>query len=792
MVMGLPGSVNPVLGVVILAALTVTVAAWCLVKRLFARYCGPRCAAFRDRLDHLIWVARTTKGRLMRQRKIGCTVAMLLALSAVIVSLPGSAQARASAATAPVTTSPYAITPGVPWADSQGKLIQGHNGSVVKVGSTYYWIGDDLANGQRDGAACYSSTDLVHWARVDGQANAQGDILSVAGLNPPAGWPASVPAPQYLMGSTKVIKVSSNPPKFVMWAAVSIHSDKYPRPAPDFLVNVATSSSVCGDYTWTRSAPFYPFGKSPSGDIGLFQAGGNAYLLSDDQGVAQDQSNGCVPIGSKPGDLNTFCLPAQQAGLRIYQLSPASSQACAYVCLDHTVHTFANDIFEAPAMFVDGGRYYLLASHKTSWVPNDNMYTSTTDSSLASGWAGWQAINAPSSQGGDSFTCDSQTFFVLPVYGSDRTTYIYLGDRWDSSNFGSSGYVWLPVTFSNSVLTLKCGFYNWSIDPKTGDVTNLASQSQPLPLFTFTNVPSGMAMQVPSYSTADQAAVDQSPNDGRTDQQWTLINVPYKPSGQGYIPHYEILNLHSQDALEVRGSSTQLGASIDQAPVTGADNQLWEFIAAGSETGLVLENIGSRLVVDVQGASAAAGATLVQESGNGGASQQWALTEVPGYWAFTSKGNVDNEAGTPWFGSLATANVSDVTGFAVTPDGEGYWLIESGGKVTSFGDAASVAGVHGITLRASSCPVTGAATDPAGGFWAYTACGDVYAVAGARFYGSKAGSGISDITGLAAAPGGGGYWLVHSDGTVYHYGDATEGTSPGSAGLTGAVADPNM
>jgi hypothetical protein len=69
------------------------------------------------------------------------------------------------------TSSPYAFTTGLPWADTNGDLIQGHNGSIPKPysSSTYYWVGQELANtGKCQDAACYQSTDLVHWTPVPG------------------------------------------------------------------------------------------------------------------------------------------------------------------------------------------------------------------------------------------------------------------------------------------------------------------------------------------------------------------------------------------------------------------------------------------------------------------------------------------------------------------------------------------------------------------------------------------------------------------------------------------------
>jgi Ricin-type beta-trefoil lectin domain-like len=343
----------------------------------------------------------------------------------------------------------------------------------------------------------------------------------------------------------------------------------------------------------------------------------------------------------------------------------------------------------------------------------------------------------------------------------------------------------------------SCYDYNWSIDPATGDWNNLTTDFPPYPVFTFTNMNSGLALQAPSGSATCGATgttgilADQSDGDGGTDQQWMIIDVPHQPSNMSYIPHYEIMNVSDVEVLEVQGS----GPCLDLAQADGDDNQLWEFVAAASGTGLTLKNVGTGQLAEVPSDSTAAGATLDEAPGAQPAptpNQQWALNEAPGYWAFTAHGNVNNEAGTPWFGSLGSASppASDVVGMATTPDGEGYWLIESqqsgGATVKSYGDAASVADIT------APCPVTGATTDPAGGFWAFSACGDVFPDGGAPNLGSAVSRNVSDITGLAAVPGGGGYWLIGSNDSVYPFGIATAGTSPGSANLIGAVADPKI
>ena len=59
--------------------------------------------------------------------------------------------------------------PGRVWLDTAGKPIQAHGGSIIKVGETYYWYGEnkEFTTGKTDiwtwGIRCYASTDLYNW-----------------------------------------------------------------------------------------------------------------------------------------------------------------------------------------------------------------------------------------------------------------------------------------------------------------------------------------------------------------------------------------------------------------------------------------------------------------------------------------------------------------------------------------------------------------------------------------------------------------------------------------------------
>ncbi len=98
--------------------------------------------------------------------------------------------------------------------------------------------------------------------------------------------------------------------------------------------------------------------------------------------------------------------------------------------------------------------------------------------------------------------------------------------------------------------------------------------------------------------------------------------------GGGYSGYYKLVNHNSGQVLDVAGQSTADGAKVDQWPDSGTANQQWSIIAVGSYYKLVSRNSGKDL--DVSGASTANGAQVVQWTDNGGANQQWSIVSVGG------------------------------------------------------------------------------------------------------------------------------------------------------------------
>ncbi|ROV94524.1 hypothetical protein VMCG_08150 [Cytospora schulzeri] len=182
--------------------------------------------------------------------------------------------------------------------------------------------------------------------------------------------------------------------------------------------------------------------QTSSGDLGpdrvverpkvIYNASTGKYVLYMH---VDSSSYGEAKIGVATGD-------TRENGLRIDALTDD------YLNVTSSVYLF--DDYEAPAMVKKNGYYFLFASHLSGWDPNDNVYTYSTN--LSSGWSNWTTF---ATVGSDTYS--SQTNYVLPV--SDELT-VYLGDRWVSDNLMASTYVWLPLNFSGTTVTMD-DYVNW-------------------------------------------------------------------------------------------------------------------------------------------------------------------------------------------------------------------------------------------------------------------------------------------------------------------------------------------
>jgi beta-xylosidase len=301
------------------------------------------------------------------------------------------------------------ITPGALFTDQHGRIAQLHGAGIQHIDGLFWAWGEDKSNGPTfGGVACYSSPDLATWT-------AYGHALipdpAIADL-----------APGRIVERPKVLRRHDG--AFVM--LLHIDSADY----RDARVGWAIADRPQGPYRYLHSAR--PLGNE-SRDIGVFtDDDGTSYLLSED----------------RPN------------GLHVYRL--ADDLLSAVELVSTTLTPGGSHGYESPAMVKAGGRYYLFGSDLTGWNTNDNRYATATD--LAGPWSDWAGF-APVG----SATYDSQTSVVVTVHGTEKTSHVYVGDRWRPDDLFHSAPVWLPLDIGEGQARLRWRDV-WAIDPVTGEI----------------------------------------------------------------------------------------------------------------------------------------------------------------------------------------------------------------------------------------------------------------------------------------------------------------------------------
>jgi hypothetical protein len=137
-----------------------------------------------------------------------------------------------------------------------------------------------------------------------------------------------------------------------------------------------------------------------------------------------------------------------------------------YLNVSEPVYLFSD--MEAPAMLKLNDYYFMFASHLTGWDANDNEYSYAT--SLSGPWSSWQTF---ATVGSDTY--ESQTNYILPFPGNN--TIMYMGDRWVSTNLFASTYVWLPLTFDGTNVTMQ-DYGSWVPDVQAGTWSTAPAETE--------------------------------------------------------------------------------------------------------------------------------------------------------------------------------------------------------------------------------------------------------------------------------------------------------------------------
>ncbi|MEU0403266.1 RICIN domain-containing protein, partial [Streptomyces sp. NPDC006197] len=260
------------------------------------------------------------------------------------------------------------------------------------------------------------------------------------------------------------------------------------------------------------------------------------------------------------------------------------------------------------AMFKRNGVYFLLTSWATGWAPNQQKYATAT--SVTGSWSGLKDV-------GNSTTYRSQTAYVLPVQGTNGTSYLYMGDRWGNSMGGmvqDSLYVWLPLKFPTKTTMTMDYSPRITIDAAAGKVTGMNVIWETLSVRS-----SGKCADVSNFDSADGAQIVQWGCGGDINQQYWFKNV----GTSGYV---QIMARNSGKCLEVSGASTEDGAPVVQKTCGTTKAQHWKVEPTG-DAGYdqLVARLGGKCL-DVADYSYADGAKLDQWTCNGGQNQQWVRT----------------------------------------------------------------------------------------------------------------------------------------------------------------------
>lgn len=358
------------------------------------------------------------------------------------------------------------FNPGDVWTDTNGAPIQAHGGGIMydEKTSKYYWYGEDKTDGYLParGVHVYSSTDLYNWtdeglalravasmesfetdplfSEIYAGRDDKADILNDIGTN-------------RIIERPKVIYNDATG-KYVMW----MHTD---GPTATSTANYAKaeagyalSDSPTGPFVYGESFRMdrAPKDAAYNGQPNQPGMARDMTLFKDDDGTAyliySSEENLTMYI-SKLNDTYTDVVGWHRDG----NVERDTEYKAVYG--EDYVRVFPGAQREAPQVFKYQGKYYMVSSGATGWDPNAAKYTVADDI-----FGEWKALRyfAPNS----STTFGSQGTAIIPV-DAEAGKFIYMGDRWKSSNLADSRYVWMPIEFGNDDEIVLNWYEEWEL-----------------------------------------------------------------------------------------------------------------------------------------------------------------------------------------------------------------------------------------------------------------------------------------------------------------------------------------
>ena len=343
----------------------------------------------------------------------------------------------------------HSFLPGEIWKDDQGIHINAHGGGFLFSEGKYYWFGEhkiagDAGNVAHVGVHCYSSSDLYNWKD-------EGIALSVVKNDD-----NSPIAEGCILERPKVI-FNKNTKKYVMWFHLELKGQGYSAAQ----TGVAVSDKVTGPYTFLRAEraniKTWPLNMTEEQKILIIQ-GGDLKSWTDEWKSAIKEGlfvRRDFEKGQMARDMTLFVDDDGKA-YHIHSSEENGTLHISELSADYTsftgkyIRVFAARFNEAPALFKQNGKYYMITSDCTGWNPNAARLASST-----SIFGTWKELGNPCLGADSALTFHSQSTYILPVQGK-KNQFIFVADRWVSENAIDGRYLFLPITFNeNGNPTLK-------------------------------------------------------------------------------------------------------------------------------------------------------------------------------------------------------------------------------------------------------------------------------------------------------------------------------------------------
>ena len=342
------------------------------------------------------------------------------------------------------------------WFDTDGRIINAHGGGVLFHDGKYYWYGEhkgEHSNSAFVGVTCYASEDLYNWTYQGVALEVSSDVESPI-------------ASGCILERPKVIYNAATK-KFVMYFHLELLGQSYAAAH----CGVAVSDSPVGPFTLVRHGRVNPgifpqefteaqctseLGTNP----GSFNYGTPEWFAAMEDGFYTRRD---MKGGQMARDMTLFVDDDGKA-YHIYSSEENLTLHIAELSDDYLSHTgkywriAPGGHNEAPAIFKQGGIYYLITSGCTGWAPNAaRLFTSESISGP------WKQHPNPCRGSEAETTFQGQGTFIFPVEGLPGT-FIFMADNWRPDNPIDGRYIWLPIEWDEEGFPCLTFKKEWTLE----------------------------------------------------------------------------------------------------------------------------------------------------------------------------------------------------------------------------------------------------------------------------------------------------------------------------------------